>query len=635
MLSAQAHPAGLETEIEKIIGRQVASLFEAQLGRADSPTLSRWVERIGRDAARVSPRQDIRYTFIVINTREANAYAAPGAYIFVTRGLLDVVESEDELAAILAHEVAHVAQRHAMRQIETQLLVGLGLGRLDGSRHRTAIVLVQVLNALVTLHTSRCHEAEADRAGFEIAYQAGYDPAAMLSFFERIGQGGPKESKLEQLFATHPPPSDRLAAARRNPRVAPVDAGTHLHLAQGYERRGFPVQAVRHYLQAARLEPELPDASLGLARSLNALGRREEAVSLWRDMARRHPGDGDIRAGLEAAESLPAEESNRQAGLPAIPPTSVTSAGPEMEALRAKEVAVMKGLNRVYRSHRITAGLQQSLLISPALADPRWSALAYEAFKTVERLEDAYAKAARAARSALDLAALAIRWSRWLEADGAPRWPGGPEAVGNAKAVRDICLELMEAVEKLLPALSDGGRTVQALLLDLASPFLLRAYDPNLTRYSLEAGLALHARQQAARAGVQAGRAYAEAARSRLTLLRMRLDALYALMTRDQKQSALRRLARWFPSAREPDEAGFGAYAFRLALAQETGEPPEKPENIRQNAENLYTILRMIEQELMKETFPSEPEQSIVDDRLNRSGGLPAGGRAADAAGEN
>ena len=123
LTSANAARAGrLDTEIEKALGKVAAYALEDANGADTDPLLLNWVRTIGARVSAPAPRRDVPYRFGILGSETSNALAAPGGYIFVTRGLLDFVESDDELAAVLAHEAGHVSRRHATQQIGGNLL---------------------------------------------------------------------------------------------------------------------------------------------------------------------------------------------------------------------------------------------------------------------------------------------------------------------------------------------------------------------------------------------------------------------------------------------------------------------------------------------------------------------------------
>jgi predicted Zn-dependent protease len=181
---------------------------------------------VGQRVAAHSPRQDVRYRFHVADLEVPNAFALPGGPVFVTRGLLALVKSEDELAGVLGHEIAHVAARHSVRQATaaTPLAVVFGLpAAIVGSVSRPLGTLVALPGALVSgLALSvygREQEFEADRIGAELAAAAGLSPLALADFLERLAreeglhrEGPPPLS----FFASHPRTPDRMQRVREH-----------------------------------------------------------------------------------------------------------------------------------------------------------------------------------------------------------------------------------------------------------------------------------------------------------------------------------------------------------------------------------------------------------------------------------
>jgi hypothetical protein len=222
----------------------------------EDPLLAAWVGRVGATVSKTSPRQDVPYTFTILGSDVANALAAPGGSIFVTRGLLDTIESDDELATILAHETGHVTKRHAMQQIEENaLFIGL-LFAVSNDRTKTLAKAAIFLNILRTLHKSREMEAQADEIGLKFAYLAGYDSGGLVHFFD--GFDTRRRSQLEQYFATHPEPAKRLADARQSPYVRLDDPAMREATARGFEARGLSraAQVVRSGSDPLRVPPQ-------------------------------------------------------------------------------------------------------------------------------------------------------------------------------------------------------------------------------------------------------------------------------------------------------------------------------------------------------------------------------------------
>ena len=167
--------------------------------------------------ARVSERPRLPWTYHIVQDASVNAFAAPGGFIFVTRGLLPFVKSEDELAFVLGHETTHVARRHAvdLAQREMQLQLGAVLiTQLLFGGNLTAYQVSQIASGLLGAKYSRDKEYEADHYGVIYAQKAGFDPRASVPFFERLAGLEQKQGALGTAFASHPPTPDRIKAIR-------------------------------------------------------------------------------------------------------------------------------------------------------------------------------------------------------------------------------------------------------------------------------------------------------------------------------------------------------------------------------------------------------------------------------------
>lgn len=201
---------GLETSIEKTMGKNVHDAFRAKPGFSNNKAE---LERVGRIARRLVPqceRKDIDYTFAILKSEEINAFAAPGGYIYVTQGLLNAVSSDDELACVIAHELGHVNKKHTIRQAEkaglmSALIALMGL-KDETKKYQTAAAIAAFF---VNQKFSRDDEFEADRMAVRYAYKAGYNPNAMIRFFDRINKDT-KLSKFTKYFSTHPSTNDRI-----------------------------------------------------------------------------------------------------------------------------------------------------------------------------------------------------------------------------------------------------------------------------------------------------------------------------------------------------------------------------------------------------------------------------------------
>lgn len=210
------------TDQDVEIGRQSAIEAERQLPLLRKPAVESYVGAIGKRLAAVLPGARFPYRFKVVNASEINAFALPGGYMYVNRGLIEAAANEGQLAGVLAHEMSHVALRHGTHQASKAYLGQAGLGVLGGllgkKEGSTGRVIGAVggfgLNALF-LKFSRTDEEQADILGAQTMAKAGYDPKDMVDFFEVLrAKQNHDPGKVEQFFSSHPAPQDRAARIR-------------------------------------------------------------------------------------------------------------------------------------------------------------------------------------------------------------------------------------------------------------------------------------------------------------------------------------------------------------------------------------------------------------------------------------
>jgi predicted Zn-dependent protease len=206
---------GTEKEVRQ--GREAAAEVDRQAKFVDDPVITEYVNRVGQNIVLHSDAK-VPFTIKVIDSDEVNAFALPGGFFYVNKGLLLAADNEAELAGVMAHEIAHVAARHA---VENQAKMGLleyaalgasiFLGGIPGMiyQNTAGIGLLGIF-----MKFSRGAEEEADKLGIQYMYAAGYDPGAMATMFEKLeAKNKKKPGFISKAFATHPAPPDRRLAA--------------------------------------------------------------------------------------------------------------------------------------------------------------------------------------------------------------------------------------------------------------------------------------------------------------------------------------------------------------------------------------------------------------------------------------
>jgi len=205
------------TEKEVRQGREAAAEVDRQAKFVDDPLITEYVNRVGQNIVLHSDAK-VPFTIKVIDSDEVNAFALPGGFFYVNKGLILAADNEAELAGVMAHEIAHVAARHAVEnQTKASLLeyAALGgsifLGGIPGMiyQNTAGIGLLGIF-----MKFSRGAEEEADKLGVQYMYAAGYDPGAMATMFEKLeAKNKKKPGFIARAFSTHPAPPDRRASA--------------------------------------------------------------------------------------------------------------------------------------------------------------------------------------------------------------------------------------------------------------------------------------------------------------------------------------------------------------------------------------------------------------------------------------
>lgn len=210
----------MTAEQEKKIGAEEAEKVEQQMGLVEDPALTDYLNVLGQRLAKASPRQDVTYRFYLADMAEPNAFALPGGYVYVTRGLLALVTTEDELAGVVGHEIGHVAARHTVQTVSKKgpfaVLFGIASGLTGIVSPLVGHVIGGVGNfaqSLVFSPYSRSQEVEADKIGQEMAAKAGWDPEGLSVFLNTLGREQELLSNTPRrtsFFDSHPATPDRV-----------------------------------------------------------------------------------------------------------------------------------------------------------------------------------------------------------------------------------------------------------------------------------------------------------------------------------------------------------------------------------------------------------------------------------------
>ncbi len=284
------------TEKEVRLGRELAAEIDRQAKFVEDPLITEYVNRVGQNIVLHSDAR-IPFTIKVIDSDEINAFALPGGFFYVNKGLLLAADNEAELAGVMAHEIAHVAARHAVEnQTKGTLLEYLALG---GSIFLGGIpgLIYQNTAGLgllgIFMKFSRGAEEEADKLGVQYMYAAGYDPTAMATMFEKLeAKNKKKPGFISRAFASHPAPPDRRAAS--------------LALAARFPEHEEYVISTSEF---QRVKGRLLKLSNARATTAGALPGADEGAPGRPTLKRRQPTPDDTTTTTPEGEQKPAEKS--------------------------------------------------------------------------------------------------------------------------------------------------------------------------------------------------------------------------------------------------------------------------------------------------------------------------------------
>ena len=203
---------------EVALGRENAEEINSHLPIVSDPVISGYIQSLGESIARKTSRADLDWHFYVVNTKQVNAFALPGGYVYVNRGLIESAEHLDELTGTLGHEIGHVVERHSVKQMQKQEKANVGLAvvcTLTNICHSgLAQVAVQVGGSAVFARYSRLDELQADSEAVVNVTRAGYNPQGIPDLFQvLLKEREYRPSQVEGWFASHPLEESRIQRA--------------------------------------------------------------------------------------------------------------------------------------------------------------------------------------------------------------------------------------------------------------------------------------------------------------------------------------------------------------------------------------------------------------------------------------
>jgi len=329
---------------EIALGQEADKQIRAEMGVYDDAGWQAYVTRVGMAIAKKSHRPHLPWSFVVVDASAVNAFALPGGFIYVTRGILPFLQTEAELANVLGHEIAHVTALHGADAYTKQQFTGvaLGVGRiLAPERYQGLFGVAEGALGLLFLKHGREAEIEADRLGVGYAASSGWDPAGMvglLSTLGRLSEASGSSRGVPNFLTTHPLPADRIDSVR-----ALVTAA-----------QGPGAQTVN----AAEFSGRLPGVVWGDSREQGIVRGREFAHPILR-IALRFPDGWEISNGASQVTAQPSGEAQAAVVLRVVPNASggpAQTARTQMAAAKLTEVsggdATINGLRAYVGTYR-------------------------------------------------------------------------------------------------------------------------------------------------------------------------------------------------------------------------------------------------------------------------------------------
>ncbi|MCX5917150.1 MAG: M48 family metalloprotease, partial [Deltaproteobacteria bacterium] len=313
--------SAMTTQEERELGEKVLQEVRKIWPMVQDPAPREYIARIGKRILATMETQPFEYEFYVLNTSEINAFAVPGGKVFVNSGLIQMVESEDELAGVMAHEIGHVVARHIARQSEQGMKLGLATlgallaGILLGPQAAAAIgVTAQAASATAMLKYSRENEEESDYLGLRFMERAGYDPRAMVSMLKKIRLvSGPASSDPPAYLLTHPAAEQRMGnlevqmmSLPKMEKARPPEGNLKRIQTKLVAEEKDVARSVAYFENCQKRQPNNPECFFGLGLAQRRMGGLDRSIESISQAASLAPQDGEILRELGAAYFLKA-----------------------------------------------------------------------------------------------------------------------------------------------------------------------------------------------------------------------------------------------------------------------------------------------------------------------------------------
>ena len=588
--------AQLEKMLGGIVSRQVESAYRVE----NDPLLADWVKAKGAAVADQSqrPEEKVPYDFKVLDAHQVNAFAVPYGHVYLTTGLLESADSDDEVAAVLGHEWGHVARRHSLKAFKKELIWGTLTGFALKDQEDWLQTLGGIGLTMGFLKMSREDEREADADGVELPYRAGYDPQGEIAFFNKLleERKGGRPSKFEVMFMTHPALEQRMARVSKREELSPDNAQALVTIGAGYVRRYRLAEGIERLEGAVQLDGNLVPAHKALGDAYLLRGQRVAAAEHYRAVLRLAPEDASARAALARCEEpapqrvlvsltpaarAMAEEALRVAGSTTEAAAQTKQAvlahvgqtDKKLRSAHSMAVNLVHTVDNVYQGlGSVGHGINKLVLAADAAVNGANEALyametmSAQMIEGVDRVASVAAQGRAALQQALDLGA-------------------SPQQVEVlAEAVREARTALAEYKvaagqgEEAVPAIKQASAAATACLRDVTG-VVMRPRGLGDVQLANESIKQAHEAGAKARSAVQRAKKISDTARARTLLAQVDVATALAL---PERQVVYDGLAAGYLGA-APDKVaglrgqgyGYGDICLALAASKSMGESPE------------------------------------------------------------
>jgi predicted Zn-dependent protease len=301
----------LTTEEEKKLGKQILLEIEAKMGTVKDLTLQAFIEKVGYSLVEHAGPTPFKFKFYVINAPDPNAFAIPGGYIFITTGLLVLAETEQEVAGVLSHEIAHVTARHVSQLIERSKRINIAslvavlaamLAGGGGAGSQAGAAMAMATAEALTLKYTREMEVDADQNGLSYLIKAGYDPNGMINFFNRIHRVSLVMAPNIPLYlSTHPATENRISLLENLLQITQKPPGPFRTIPnfrriqiKAFVEEREPHVTVTHFQSLIDANPQDLNGYYGLGLAYRKMGRLDKSIEALQSAYSFAPNDLDI-----------------------------------------------------------------------------------------------------------------------------------------------------------------------------------------------------------------------------------------------------------------------------------------------------------------------------------------------------